>query len=67
MQNRGLDYIIDVTIRAVAPTVSEGTAYRVPTVSLKFEDSSTNMESLADNPAILLPLHATAHLTLGAS
>ena len=31
-------------------------------ISLKFEDSSTNMESLTDNPAILLPpLHATAH------
>ena len=31
-------------------------------ISLKFEDSSINMESLADNPAILLPpLHATAH------
>jgi len=31
-------------------------------ISLKFVDSSINMESLADNPAILLPpLHATAH------
>jgi N-acetylmuramoyl-L-alanine amidase len=30
-------------------------------ISLKFEDNSMEMESLADNPAILLPLHAVAH------
>jgi N-acetylmuramoyl-L-alanine amidase len=29
-------------------------------ISLKFEDSSMDMESLADNPATLLPLHAVA-------
>jgi len=29
--------------------------------SLKFEDHSTKMESLADDTAILLPLHAVAH------
>lgn len=30
-------------------------------ISLKFEDNSVNIESLADNPSILLPLHAVAH------
>jgi len=52
--------IILLTSWAVAPTIGGDMARRAPAVSLKFEDNSTNMESLADNPAILLPLHATA-------
>jgi N-acetylmuramoyl-L-alanine amidase len=63
IQHRVSDIVLAIILLvsgAVAPTLGEDTAYRVPTVSLKFEDSSTNMESLADNPAILLPLHATA-------
>jgi len=52
--------IILLTSWAVAPTLGGDMTHHAPTVSLKFEDNSTNMESLADNPAILLPLHATA-------
>jgi len=49
-------FIIFILILWAAASVSVAGS-----ISLKFEDSSMNMESLADNPAILLPLHAVAN------
>ncbi len=53
---RYLAFIISILIFWAAASVSVANS-----ISLKFEDNSMNMETLADNPAILLPLHAVAH------
>jgi N-acetylmuramoyl-L-alanine amidase len=49
-------FIISILIFWAAASVSVASS-----ISLKFEDSSMNMETLAEDPAILLPLHAVAH------